>query len=58
MPGEDDRADVVADWHGGRRRGVLGSPHFFRGDNDVFCPAVDITRTPSRACRLSGTSRV
>jgi predicted DsbA family dithiol-disulfide isomerase len=46
MSDEADRADVVADWHKGGRRGVLGSPHFFCGDNDVFCPALDITKDP------------
>jgi predicted DsbA family dithiol-disulfide isomerase len=43
-PDESDRAAVVADWHEGQRRGVLGSPHFFCGDTDVFCPALDITK--------------
>src|SRR5208283_2653341 len=36
-PDDSDRAAVVADWHEGQRRGVLGSPHFFCGDTDVFC---------------------
>ena len=45
-PDESDRAAVVADWHEGQRRGVLGSPHFFCGDTDVFCPALDITKDP------------
>lgn len=44
MPDEADRADVVADWHEGGRRGVLGSPHFFCGDTDLFCPSLDITK--------------
>ncbi|HZM56562.1 MAG TPA: DsbA family protein, partial [Acidimicrobiales bacterium] len=46
MPYDTDRADVVADWHEGGRRGVLGSPHFFCGDTDVFCPSLDITKDP------------
>ena len=46
MPDESDRAGVVADWHEGVRRGVLGSPHFFCGDTDVFCPSLDITKDP------------
>jgi hypothetical protein len=37
---------VRADWHEGRRRGVLGSPHFFCGGTDVFCPTLDITKDP------------
>ena len=46
MPDETDHADVVADWHEGGRRGVLGSPHFFCGSNDMFCPSLDITKDP------------
>ncbi len=46
MPDESDRAAVLADWHEGQRRGVLGSPHFFCGDTDVFCPSLDITKDP------------
>ncbi|MGO8863661.1 MAG: DsbA family protein [Acidimicrobiales bacterium] len=44
LPDETDRAAVVVDWHEGRRRGVLGSPHLFCGDTDVFCPSLDITK--------------
>ncbi len=39
-----DRAAIVADWEEGKRRGVLGSPHFFLGDGGFFCPALDIKR--------------
>ena len=46
MPDESDRAGVVADWREGGRRGVLGSPHFFCGNTDVFCPSLDITKDP------------
>jgi len=46
MPDESDRTAVVADWHEGQQRGVLGSPHFFCGDIDVFCPSLDITKDP------------
>ena len=46
MPDESDRAGVLADWHEGVRRGVLGSPHFFCGGTDVFCPSLDITKDP------------
>lgn len=35
---------VVADWHEGRARGVIGSPHFFVGDRGYFCPMLDIRR--------------
>lgn len=42
-----DRADlgaVLADWRRGQERGVKGSPHFFCGNRDVFCPSLDISR--------------
>ena len=41
---DDDRASVVADWEDGKRRGVQGSPHFFCGDDDMFCPSLQIAR--------------
>jgi len=40
---EDDRA-VQAEWREGRSRGVKGSPHFFCGKVDAFCPSLDISR--------------
>jgi predicted DsbA family dithiol-disulfide isomerase len=46
QPDGSDRAAVVADWHEGQERGVLGSPHFFCGSADVFCPSLDITKAP------------
>ncbi len=42
LPGEPD--PVVEEWDLGRRRGVLGSPHYFAGDVNLFCPLLDITR--------------
>jgi predicted DsbA family dithiol-disulfide isomerase len=33
---------VQADYDEGRRRGVTGSPHFFVGEHDFFCPALDL----------------
>lgn len=41
---ESDRAGVHADWEEGQRRGVKGSPHFFCGDEDAFCPSLDIEK--------------
>jgi predicted DsbA family dithiol-disulfide isomerase len=59
MPDESDRAGVVADWHEGQRRGVLGSPHFFCGDDDVFCPSLDITKDPVKGVAIvRDTSRL
>lgn len=40
-PGPDDYATVVADWKEGIDRGVRGSPHFFCGESDVYCPSLD-----------------
>ncbi|MGY4710930.1 DsbA family oxidoreductase [Mycolicibacterium sp. CBM1] len=38
-------AAVQADWDEGRRRGVVGSPHFFAGEGPgMFCPVLDISR--------------
>lgn len=38
-------AAVRADWEEGRRRGVVGSPHFFTGDGrNWFCPGLSIRR--------------
>ena len=39
----EDEAQVRADLAEGRRRGVTGSPHFFTGADDFFCPSLDIT---------------
>jgi predicted DsbA family dithiol-disulfide isomerase len=47
------RAQILADWHEGQRRGVIGSPHFFRGDKGVFCPSLDISHTQGQL-RITG----
>lgn len=36
----------------GRRRGVRGSPHFFVGTADRFCPLLDITRDSARGLHV------
>lgn len=38
------RAAVERDHADGRRRGVLGSPHFFVDGDPYFCPTLDIER--------------
>lgn len=43
VTGADNDA-IEADWNEGKRRNVVGSPHFFLGNHDVFCPTLDITR--------------
>ncbi|HVA73306.1 MAG TPA: hypothetical protein VNF71_01910 [Acidimicrobiales bacterium] len=45
-PGPDDYATVVADWKEGIDRGVRGSPHFFCGEADIYCPSLDIATQP------------
>lgn len=42
LPG--DVGEVVAAWHGGQARKVMGSPHFFCGPRDAFCPSLAITK--------------
>lgn len=37
-------AAAHADLEEGRQRGVIGSPHFFIGEEPFFCPALDIER--------------
>jgi predicted DsbA family dithiol-disulfide isomerase len=43
-PTEGALEQVLADWGEGRRRGVVGSPHFFVGEDGFFCPSLDISR--------------
>lgn len=46
-PLDAESADAVvrADWDEGKRRGVVGSPHFFTDDGGSwFCPGLDISR--------------
>jgi predicted DsbA family dithiol-disulfide isomerase len=38
------RAAVRASLAEGSARGVIGSPHFFCGSEDIFCPSLEITR--------------
>ena len=40
----DDERAVIEDWEDGIRRGVRGSPHFFCGEFEAFCPSLDISR--------------
>jgi len=42
LPAPDESARVQADYDEGRRRGVAGSPHFWVGTDDYFCPALDL----------------
>jgi hypothetical protein len=44
-PDSTDEMAVLRDWEDGIRRGVKGSPHFFCGAADAFCPSLDISRS-------------
>ena len=39
-----DQQLVTDEWNEGRERGVVGSPHFFVGATNFFCPALEIKR--------------
>lgn len=39
-----DTTGVRREWLRGQARGVKGSPHFFCGEHEAFCPALDISR--------------
>lgn len=41
-PPESSDRDVMDDWRAGEARGVKGSPHFFCGDLEIFCPSLNI----------------
>lgn len=52
-------AAVRADWEEGKRRGVVGSPHFFHGAVGTFCPSLQMTREPSTGLTIhADTSRM
>jgi predicted DsbA family dithiol-disulfide isomerase len=53
LPDDTDRAQVLADWDEGRRRGVVGSPHFFCGDESAFCTALSISRDEQSALHIT-----
>ncbi len=42
--GPEDDQRVRDEWCEGRVRGVKGSPHFFCGGFDAFCPTLEISR--------------
>jgi predicted DsbA family dithiol-disulfide isomerase len=42
IPTDDEL--VMADHREGAQRGVIGSPHYFTGSGDFFCPALDVGR--------------
>ena len=54
---EEDEGSIVSDWQEGVQRGVKGSPHFFCGDHDVFCPSLNITKDGSGHMEVKTTMR-
>ena len=42
--GAADEQGVLDDWHEGVARRVRGSPHFFCGDTEAFCPSLDVAK--------------
>lgn len=52
-------AAVRADWQEGKKRGVIGSPHFFYGSVGTFCPSLQMTREPATGLTIhTDTSRL
>lgn len=49
---DEDREAVVESWRIGQVRGVRGSPHFFCGRRESFCPSLQITNDPDDAVRI------
>jgi predicted DsbA family dithiol-disulfide isomerase len=43
-PTPDDDHEVRREWQEGTLRGVKGSPHFFCGEVEAFCPSLDIAK--------------
>lgn len=44
---------VRRDWEEGQARGVIGSPHFFVGESDMFCPALQLSRDADSRLHVS-----
>ncbi|GAC1541268.1 MAG: hypothetical protein NVS3B12_28740 [Acidimicrobiales bacterium] len=40
----EDDGQIRSDWSDGQARGVQGSPHFFCGELEGFCPSLDISK--------------
>lgn len=53
-----DEQAVLGDWDEGVRRGVKGSPHFYCGDSDVFCPSLNISRDESGNLKMTNNMAV
>ncbi len=53
-----DERSVRDDWHEGQRRGVKGSPHFFCGELDAYCPSLEISRGETGQLEVNPNLRV
>ncbi len=49
----DDHRAVLEDHADGARRGVVGSPHFFTGSGDFFCPSLEVHRDAQGHLRIA-----
>lgn len=52
VPDEVPHPGVRADFDEGRRRGVIGSPHFFVDGRGFFCPSLRVGRDPAGHLRV------
>lgn len=57
IPDAADHERVLDDYAEGRRRGVVGSPHFFAAGRDAFCPALQISRDASDTLLIAADHR-
>lgn len=56
---DPSHASVHADWEEGKRRGVIGSPHFFHGTVGTFCPSLQMSKSPETGLTIhTDTSRL
>ncbi len=53
-----DQQAVVSDWNEGVGRGVKGSPHFYCGDTDAFCPSLNISKDKGGHLKMTPDSAV
>lgn len=51
-PDAEDEKTVRAEWHDGEARGVEGSPHFFCGNVEAFCPSLYISKDEEGQLRV------
>ncbi len=51
--GSQEYTAVLDEWHQGQSRGVKGSPHFFCGEIEAFCPSLTIARDQAGHLRVA-----